>query len=58
VASLQRERHRTLAVEARAVAEALLDADGSLPASNGDLARELREGWLAAVAEAAPAGAA
>src|SRR4051812_12028161 len=58
VASLQRERHRALAVEARAVAEALLEADGSLPASLGDLGRELREGWLAAVAEAAPAGAA
>ena len=58
VASLQRERHRDLAVVARAAAEALLDDAGRLPAEHAALARELSRGWLAAIAEAEPAGAA
>ncbi|HXI44892.1 MAG TPA: ATP-dependent DNA helicase RecG, partial [Candidatus Acidoferrales bacterium] len=58
VASLQRERHRELAVVARAVAEHLLDDAGRLVASEARLAHELRQGWLAAIADAEPAGAA
>jgi ATP-dependent DNA helicase RecG len=58
VASLQRERHRELAVAARAVAEALLDEAGRLPPEQAALERELRMGWLSGVADAAPAGAA
>jgi ATP-dependent DNA helicase RecG len=58
VASLQLDRHRDLAVAARAAAEALLDEAGELPPDHAALRRELTRGWLAAVAEAAPAGAA
>jgi ATP-dependent DNA helicase RecG len=58
VASLQRDRHRALAVAARAAAEALLDDDGRLPEEHAALARELIRGWLAAIADATPAGAA
>lgn len=58
VASLQLERHRHLAVGARQAAEALLDDEGRLTPEHEALARELRGGWLAAIAEAEPAGAA
>jgi ATP-dependent DNA helicase RecG len=58
VASLQRDDHRALAVEARAAAEEILDADGQLRPGYDGFARELRGGWLARVAEAEPAGAA
>ena len=58
IASLQRDGHRTLAVAARAVAERLLDPSGNLPSTQAALGREIARGWLAAVAEAAPAGAA
>jgi ATP-dependent DNA helicase RecG len=58
VASLQRERHRELAVAARAVAERLLDDAGRLRPEHAALARELARGWLAAIAEGSPAGAA
>jgi ATP-dependent DNA helicase RecG len=58
VASLQRERHRELAVQARAAAEALLDEAGRLRPEHGPLARELSKGWLAAITDATPAGAA
>jgi ATP-dependent DNA helicase RecG len=58
VASLQRERHRELAVAARDVAERLLDDAGDLTETGAPLARELRRGWLAAIADAEPAGAA
>jgi ATP-dependent DNA helicase RecG len=58
VASLQLERHRELAVAARAAAEALLDPEGHLPPEHAALARELARGWLASIADAAPAGAA
>jgi ATP-dependent DNA helicase RecG len=46
VASLQRDDHRLLAVDARRHAEALLDGAEPLDA---DLARELEHGWLARV---------
>jgi ATP-dependent DNA helicase RecG len=58
VASLQRTDHRDLAVRARAAAEAMLDEQGSLRSGNDRLAREMRSGWLARVAQAEPAGAA
>jgi len=58
VASLQRDDHRELAVEARAAAEAMLDDDGRLRRGFERLADELRGGWLARVAEGEPAGAA
>jgi ATP-dependent DNA helicase RecG len=58
VASLQRDDHRLLAVEARAAAEAMLDEDGALRPGLDQLATELRRGWLARVAEAEPASAA
>jgi ATP-dependent DNA helicase RecG len=58
VASLQRERHRELAVAARTVAETLLDEVGHLRSDQARLAHELATGWLAAIADASPAGAA
>ncbi|HET9851768.1 MAG TPA: ATP-dependent DNA helicase RecG [Candidatus Limnocylindrales bacterium] len=58
VASLQRTDHRDLAVKARASAEAMLDERGELRAGNERLAAEMSKGWLARVAQAAPAGAA
>jgi len=58
VASLQRDDHRELAVEARAAAEAMLDAEGRLRSGFDRFGAELRGGWLARVAEAEPAGAA
>jgi ATP-dependent DNA helicase RecG len=58
VASLQRDRDRELAVRARATAEAILGADGELRPGLDRLAAELRDGWLARVAEGEPAGAA
>jgi ATP-dependent DNA helicase RecG len=58
VASLQREDHRGLAVDARAAAEAMLDERGELRPSLETLTDELRHGWLARVAAAEPAGAA
>ena len=54
VASLQREGHRELAVRAREVAEALLDADGRLRPGHAALEAELRTGWLGGVARAEP----
>jgi ATP-dependent DNA helicase RecG len=58
VASLQLERHRELAVAAREAAESLLNAEGRLAPEHAALARELAHGWLASIADAAPAGAA
>jgi ATP-dependent DNA helicase RecG len=58
VASLQRDDHRELAVQARAAAEAMLDDEGNLRRGLEPLAGELRSGWLARVAEAEPASAA
>jgi ATP-dependent DNA helicase RecG len=58
VASLQRDDHRDLAVEARAAAESMLDEDGRLRPGYDRFGAELRGGWLARVAEAEPAGAA
>jgi ATP-dependent DNA helicase RecG len=58
VASLQREDHRALAVDARAAAEALLDESGALRAGRDALEFELTHGWLARVAQAEPASAA
>jgi ATP-dependent DNA helicase RecG len=58
VASLQTEGHRTLAVEARAAAERLLDDAGTLRPGHEALETELARGWLARVASAEPAGAA
>jgi len=58
VASLQLERHRELAIAARATAEALLDDAGRLRGDGAALARELAVGWLSDIAEATPAGAA
>ena len=58
IASLQREDHRALAATARRLAEGLLDAKGRLVPGHEALARELREGWLARVAQGEPAGAA
>jgi len=58
VASLQLDRHRDLAIAAREVAERLVDPSGELPEEHAALRRELRTGWLAAIADASPAGAA
>jgi ATP-dependent DNA helicase RecG len=58
VASLQLERHRELAVAAREAAESLLNAEGRLAPEHAALTRELAHGWLASIADAAPAGAA
>ena len=58
IASLQRDDHRALAVQAREAAEAMLDADGGLRPGLDRLAAELLGGWLARVAEAEPASAA
>ena len=59
VASLQRADHRTLAVDARRQAEALLDEDGELrgPALE-PLRRELVAGWLEGIAAGEPESAA
>ena len=57
VASLTRGDHRELAVQARAAAEELLEADGAL-ATRPELealARELRSGWLRRLVAAEPA---
>jgi len=58
VASLQRDDHRELAVEARAVAESMLDDEGRIHPGFDRFGAELRGGWLARVADAEPAGAA
>ena len=58
VASLQRDDHRELAVEARAVAESMLDDEGRIRPGFDRFGAELRGGWLARVADAEPAGAA
>ena len=50
VASIGRPEHRDLAVAARAHAERLLDAAGSLRPGHDPLRRELASGWLARVA--------
>jgi ATP-dependent DNA helicase RecG len=58
VASLTRTDHRELAVQARAAAERLLDADGALDPGRPDLeplAAELAAGWLRRLATADPA---
>ena len=58
VASLTRVDHRELAVQARAAAERLLEADGSLDAGRPDLrplAHELERGWLRRLVAADPA---
>jgi hypothetical protein len=58
VASLTRGDHRELAVQARAVAERLLDEDGSVDPARADLgplARELQSGWLRWLVAADPA---
>jgi len=58
VASLQRDDHRALAVEARAAAEAMLDDEGRISPGFDRFGAEIRGGWLARVADAEPAGAA
>ena len=58
VATLADPAHRELAALARLHAEALLDADGRLPADLPELARELESGWLARVFAGDPASAA
>jgi ATP-dependent DNA helicase RecG len=58
VASLQRDDHRMLAVQARTAAESMLHERGALGPGLERLDHELRGGWLARVAEAEPAGAA
>ncbi len=55
VASLQVAAHRDLAVRARAHAERLLDADGSMVPPHPALEAELVVGWLRRVAAAEPA---
>ena len=50
LASLARESDQELAVRCRALAESMLDAHGQLPTEYAPLARELEEGWLAAIA--------
>jgi ATP-dependent DNA helicase RecG len=57
VASLTRADHRDLAVEARAAAERLIDADGLLVTAPElePLARELQSGWLRRLVAADPA---
>jgi ATP-dependent DNA helicase RecG len=58
VASLQDERHRALAVDARHRAETLVAGDGGLARPDLDLLRrELATGWLAAIASGDPADA-
>jgi ATP-dependent DNA helicase RecG len=47
IASLQRDRDRALATEARSAAEGLLDPEGRLRAGTEALGRELSSGWLA-----------
>jgi ATP-dependent DNA helicase RecG len=46
IASLGRADHREMSVQARAVAEAVLDDDGRLPARYAALEREISSGWL------------
>jgi RecG-like helicase len=46
VASLNKPGHRALSVEARRLAEALLDDRGRLPPSAAALERQLTHGWL------------
>jgi ATP-dependent DNA helicase RecG len=46
VASLNKPSHRALSVEARRLAEALLDERGRLPATASRLERQLTRGWL------------
>lgn len=46
IASLQKETHRALSVEARRLAEDLLDEHGRLPAEAAALERALTRGWL------------
>jgi ATP-dependent DNA helicase RecG len=58
VASLERAGDRELAVAARRHAEALLGEAGSAASLPEELARELRAGWLSAVASGEPSGAA
>ncbi len=58
VATLARADHRELAANARAIAEELLEADGTLSPGLEALARELRTGWLARVWAGDPASAA
>ena len=58
VATLANPAHRELAALARVHAEALLDADGNLPAGLQELSRELEAGWLARVFAGDPASAA
>jgi ATP-dependent DNA helicase RecG len=59
VASLQRREHRTLAIDARRHAEALLDASGDLRGPGLDpLRRELVGGWLEGIASGEPASGA
>jgi ATP-dependent DNA helicase RecG len=57
VASLQRDDHRALAVEARRHAEALVDDQGALRPGMEALAGEVAHGWLASVASGDPGGA-
>jgi ATP-dependent DNA helicase RecG len=49
IASLKNKRDRERAVEARAIAERLVDESGALRPGNEALAAELRDGWLARV---------
>jgi ATP-dependent DNA helicase RecG len=49
VASLQKTEHRTLAADARAHAERLVEADGTLGQGHEALDHELRTGWLSRV---------
>jgi ATP-dependent DNA helicase RecG len=59
VASLQRREHRTLAIDARRHAEALLDEAGDLRGPGLDpLRRELVGGWLEGIASGEPASGA
>ena len=55
VASLQVAEHRDLAVRARAHAEALVDAAGTMVPPRPALAAELESGWLRLVAAGEPA---
>ncbi|HET9615389.1 MAG TPA: hypothetical protein VFP22_11300, partial [Candidatus Limnocylindrales bacterium] len=58
VASLQNREHVTLARQARAHAEQLLDADGRLVAEASRLQHELERGWLQRVWAGDPASGA
>jgi ATP-dependent DNA helicase RecG len=49
IASLREKGDRDRAVQARVVAEQLIDASGAMRPGNDLLAAELREGWLARV---------